>query len=198
MRFWLIIIGFLLLQGCAQRIIPPVVELSAQEHQARLAALQQWSIKGKVAVMGGEKNISAHLLWRDSPTQQHLQFTNALGITMAVLEVDSVMAQLTADDDTYVDTSAARLLQQLTGIEIPFEHLRDWMKGQASANDKATYDTRGLLLHLVPDCSECNAWTITYGDYRQIQDLWLPHRLTVLKQSEPVQQIKLRINTWNL
>lgn len=198
MQYWRYVLLIFMLQGCAQRTLMPSPTLDLAQQQARLAALQQWSIKGKVAMKGGEKNFSASLVWQHSSTQQRLQLSNALGITLATLEVEGALAQLTADDKQYIDTSASHLLLQLTGIDVPFDPLSEWIKGHASSLDNTTRNEQGLLMQLSPACKRCDVWKIDYADYRPVADLWLPHRLDVTKHSDPIQQIKLRIHTWTI
>ncbi len=187
-----------LLPSCAQRRPQPSIPIEVQQQQAQLSALERWSLKGKMAVKGGEKPFSANLLWQQAPSQQRVLLSNTLGITLAVLEVTEGITTLTADDRSYQDNDTSALLQQLTGIAIPFAPLSDWLKGQVSMQDQAQRNAQGLLVQLTPDCAECLGWVINYADYRQVEGIWLPHRLDLSHRDDDNKQIKLRIYSWTL
>ena len=70
--------------------------------------------------------------------------------------------------------NAAQLLQKITPIPFPVDALHAWVRGLPAKDAIKSYqlDAQGRLSQL-----QQQNWTVTYSDYRQIEQYWLPYKI---------------------
>ncbi|MCV2886667.1 lipoprotein insertase outer membrane protein LolB [Aestuariibacter sp. AA17] len=187
----------LVLTGCATKPQAPI-SLNASAHQAQLANIHQWSIKGRMAFKSTEDKFSANLNWVQNTQEYDVKFTTFIGTHLMSMRSTDEFAEMQIDDQYYVDANAETLIQRTTGWHIPLSHLPQWIKGQFTENATYRFDERGLLQSLSPHCTSCGEWQITFGQYQKINHVWLPHQLVLTNPLEHNTQIKIRIHTWQL
>ncbi|WP_354667971.1 lipoprotein insertase outer membrane protein LolB [Paraglaciecola arctica] len=173
------------------------MNLNSSVHQASLKGLERWSIKGKLGFKSPEKKQSANFRWQQTPQQFQLNMTSVIGTSLVNMKGDENLVSLVADDETYQDTDASRLIWRVTGWQIPVEKLRFWIKGQHQRADLVEISEQGWVNQLQPNCDNCENWLINYDNYKIVEQTWLPHKV-VLHNKINNSQLIIRVNTWNL
>ena len=185
----------LLLNGCATRPPPPErVETNAL--QQKLDQFNAWQLRGRLAFKSEQEKFSANLNWQQIDDTYQVKLTSFIGTTLLEMQGAPGEALILADDQEYRDIDGQRLIHQITGWNIPINKLPLWIKGQFAPGDAVIFDKQGLVQTLTTGCLFCDRWKISFQKYQQLDDLWLPHQVTLVNQDAPDNQIKIRINTW--
>ncbi len=193
-HFALLILITILLSACATP--PPTnIQVNSQEHQAKLSQIQHWKLKGRMAFKGSDEKFSANVNWQQIDDSYHLSLNTMLGINILTMQGDKESAELNTDDEQYQDTDASHLIWRITGWQIPVSQFPFWIKGQAQPTDKVIYAQSGVIDKLIPVCDSCAGWLISYQDYHQVDNVWLPHNIK-LNNSALGNQILIRVNQW--
>lgn len=186
---------FLLLSGCASQP-QPVVQLNSNVHQQNLANFDKWQLSGRLAFKSPEDKFSANLNWTQDQQAYRVKLTSFIGTSLLEMEGSPGFARIEADDKEYQGSDASRLIRRITGWNIPIEDLPVWIKGQVNPQDQATFDDKGLVKQVSAACFLCDNWQISFDQYKPLDDIWLPHRITLTNRDAPDNQIKIRINKW--
>lgn len=193
----------LLLSACTTLPNGPghAVNLSAQ--LKKVARVNTWQLRGKIAFRQEKEAASANLLWKTDATDFHFRLTNLLGVTMVELNVNGDNAILEAGNEVYEDADPEPLIYYTTGMDIPVEPLLSWIKGLPLANDTFTLTEKGLLDTLESNCSACKGWQVSYANYGSVNtpegdNVWLPHSITLTQPNPPSTQLKIKIYEWTL
>jgi outer membrane lipoprotein LolB len=156
------------LAGCATR--------PAQVLPASNAAIDAFSLNGRVAVKLDDRGYTASLRWRHLATRDSLRLLSPVGSVVGEIEADESGATLTtADKKIYRASDAQSLTREVLGWELPLAGLRYWITGRADpsapiqAQDR---DERQRLKSLTQ-----NDWRIAYLEY--FGDSALPARLSL-------------------
>tara|TARA_R110002012_G_scaffold148284_1_gene307063 strand:+ start:308 stop:928 length:621 start_codon:yes stop_codon:yes gene_type:complete len=193
-HFALLILITILLSACATP--PPTnIQVNSQEHQAKLSQIQHWKLKGRMAFKGSDEKFSANVNWQQIDDSYHLSLNTMLGINILTMQGDKESAELNTDDEQYQDTDASHLIWRITGWQIPVSQFPFWIKGQAQPTDKVIYAQSGVIEQLIPVCDSCAGWLISYQDYHQVDNVWLPYNIK-LNNSALGNQILIRVNQW--
>lgn len=187
-----------LLSACSSVPKGPTAPVNLPAQLAQLATVKHWEIKGKMAIKDPSQSLSANIVWRVQEPDFSFRMTNFLGVTLVDLSAKEGDAVLKADNETYRDTNATNLIYQVTGWEIPLQPLLGWVKGLPQEGDIYQLNDSGLLTQLTPSCLLCGNWQISYSQYRQVNDIWLPHSIVLNDMSQTNHWIKIRVNTWTL
>ncbi len=199
--FWRIIILVtltLVMSACTTLPDGPETAVNLPAQLQRLTTVQQWQIKGKMAIRNDKEAVSAHLNWKTDAPDFDFRLTNLLGITLAKLNVEDGLAVLEADDKRFEDTNPSRLIYQTTGWDIPVSRLLDWIKGLPLAGDDYVLNEKQLLASLSPACDNCGNWKVSYANYGEVNGIWLPHQLTLTQTNNSKMLIKIRIDEWKI
>lgn len=162
------------------------------EHQARLAAIDQWSAVGKLGIQSAQDSWSAGLSWNQDGDSYRLRLSGPLGQGLMELRGSPGAVELrTSDDDVYRARSAEALMQTHAGWQVPLSGLRYWILGrpdpQAGIDDLAL-DPGGRLAELGQ-----LGWHIRYERYAEFDGVVLPTRLTMENSKL---RAKLAVRTW--
>lgn len=160
--------------------------------------MQQWQIEGRMAFKSRDEKFSANLNWQQVSAKYDIKLTSFIGTSIMHMQGEPGAVQLTADGQDYQDSDASLLIASITGWNIPVEQLPAWLKGQVSKQDRVIFSPEGLLQQLKPSCALCDDWAITYSAYKQVKDVWLPHQIQLNNLNQTDNQIKIRINQWQL
>jgi outer membrane lipoprotein LolB len=184
------------LSGC---VIPPqsTVNLNSSTHQLSLEKQKNWSMKGKLGFKSPEKKQSANVRWQQKQQRYQLNMTSIIGTSLLNMRGDENGVTLITDDKTYQDSDPSHLIWRVTGWQIPVERLRFWIKGQHQKNDQVLTSEQGWVNQLKPLCNNCQNWIINYDNYKQVDNIWLPHKV-ILHNSLNNSQLLIRINKWDL
>ncbi len=182
------------LAGCGT-LSKPTVSLNSTVHQLSLKQQESWLIKGKIGFRNSEKNQSANFRWQQNQQQYQLNLTSIIGTSLLNLKGDKKGVTLTTDDEIYQDSDPSYLIWRVTGWQIPVEKLRLWVKGQHQKNDKVLISSQGWIYQLRPMCDNCKNWLINYDNYKLVDGIWLPHKVSLQNDNN---QLIIRVNKWEL
>ncbi len=194
---WILPISVLLLiAGCATQ--PPVSEPVSDAvwlmHRARLAALTDWQVRGRVAVRTEDEGWNAHFDWYQQGPEYRIRLRGPFGQGAVELHGDGRGVWLKrADQDPVFALDPEALLEQQTGWRLPVAGLGAWLRGlPVEGNEDGDYqwDAQGRLLQLTQ-----NGWLIQYGRYREEAGLQLPDKLKLERNSVKVRFV---IDSWQV
>lgn len=184
----------LFMAGCSQTPKEQIDQV-AIDHRQILAQLNDWKIKGRLAFKSDQDKFSANLNWHQQQHDFSIRLSSLLGTTLMRLTATSGLVTLEADDKEYQDTDATRLLFNVSGLLIPIDNLKQWVKGLDSQAKHSLRNANGTLAQLTAYSTSALSWQVNYADYRTVGEHVLPHLLT-LKHQDIL--IKMKINQWEL
>ncbi|NCF29307.1 MAG: outer membrane lipoprotein LolB [Gammaproteobacteria bacterium] len=148
------------------------------EHQARLAAIDQWAAVGKLGIQSTEDSWTAGLNWLQDRDSFTIRLSGPLGQGLMELRGSGRIVEMrTANDGVYRATTAEELMQTHAGWQVPLSGLRHWILGRP--------DPRARIVELALDAGGRLAelrqldWHIRYGRYAEFDGVVLPTRLTL-------------------
>jgi outer membrane lipoprotein LolB len=152
-------------------------------YSTELAALQQWTARGKVALRSATTAESAGLVWQQRGAVTDLQLSGPLGVGATSIHSDGSRLEIRRGDEHRVlDIATPEAIRESTGLDLPLGALTHWLKGlpapdrtvQAMAFDPDT----GLLRHLAQE-----GWDVTYQEYGEFGGFTLPRRVQIKRGS---------------
>jgi outer membrane lipoprotein LolB len=172
---------------------PPVEKVAAAaKHAAILAAINSYSLKGKLGVVTQKQGFSGNIDWQHQTATDNIDVFSPLGGKIANISKTAEGVTLTDQKGNTIKAQDAESLTEATlGFKLPLNGLGDWAIGLPNRSKKyesATWDELGRLLTLKQD-----GWDIYYDNYADHNGVDLPNKI-VLK-SEKV-NLKLLIETW--
>ncbi|MBT3135064.1 lipoprotein insertase outer membrane protein LolB [Alteromonas sp. ALT199] len=204
--FSLLLTFCLVLSACTTAPKGPEHAVNLTAQLEKVAEVQKWQMRGKIAFRQGKEAASLNLVWKNDFGDFDFRLTNFLGVSLVNLNVSEHKSVLVANGETYVDALPEPLIYQVTGMLIPVESLLSWVKGLPLEGDKFTLTEKGLVNTLESYCQGCRNWQVAYSNYGSVdvengESVWLPHSIT-LTQNEtpnmPLTQLKIKIYQWNL
>lgn len=138
-----------------------------QQYRTTAEKLEQWRIKGKIAVKVGTKGGHATLRWEKSATE-HIEIYGPLGGGRVEIEVDENGARLKDTKGGALEgDSVAALIEQRLGWPLPFDQLPYWLRGlPASDMAKMEWDALGRIVRM-----NDQGWQVSYPDYQQVSNM---------------------------
>lgn len=186
----------LLAAGCAAPPSLPNVAHPQQVWEVRqhaLAALSAWQLSGRIAVRNGDDAWQGNLEWRQAGSDYHIAVDGPFGQSQFDLTGGAQGVVLrTADNKVWQASDPEALLLEQTGIRMPVNALRYWVRGlpDPAGEPAQTLDGRGRLARL-----QQGGWSVQFRRYTQVDGLELPDKLFV--QRGPV-DIRLVVDRWRL
>ena len=160
----------LALAGCASRApvreAAPVDRAAAQAEESQRAALQDWSLGGRIAVSSGGRGGSGRIDWQQRASSYTISLSAPVTRQSWRLSGDAAGARLEGvSGGPREGNDVEELLHSATGWTIPVRALQDWVRGvEAPSADygpaKRVYDGAGLPARL-----EQAGWAIDYLDW---------------------------------
>ncbi len=186
-----------LLFGCAT-VPEPAPEREKQAawraRLAELSAVEQFSLKGRIAVRIDDEGWQASLRWRQQGEAYDIHIFGPFGRNIARLEGDEDHAVLrTADGESFAAPDAEGLMVEQLGWQLPVSGLRHWVLGVPApeeATRQVTLDDLGR-----PAALRQSGWEVTYPKYKGDERNALPGRVQL---SQSVVSIKLLVDEWQL
>ncbi|MEZ8259715.1 lipoprotein insertase outer membrane protein LolB [Vibrio cyclitrophicus] len=158
----------IIMVGCSSIPEQPT-SVEWQSHQNRLLQIENYQASGKLAYISPEQRQSLNFIWKHSPTQSQLRLTTFLGQTALNLTIDSAGAKVvTYDDQVFTHASASVLVEQLTGLQIPIDHLPQWFLGTPDQADSYQLNSTNTLESLSKRVSN-QLWTLSFDNYRNTE-----------------------------
>ncbi|ACS85647.1 lipoprotein insertase outer membrane protein LolB [Musicola paradisiaca] len=166
-----------------------------REHAQKVQNLSQYQTRGSFAYISDRKKLYARFFWQQSSPQRYrLLLTSPLGSTELELQSQPDNVQLIdGKGKRYVGKDAQYMVQQLTGMAIPLDNLRQWMLGLPGDAQRYELDQHALLRSASYRQGDQD-WSVSYQSYTE-GALPLPQSLE-LSQGE--QRIKLKMDNWTV
>lgn len=158
--------------------------------QATLQELRNWDVSGRIAIINGNENWQASLRWQQQPETYAIDLIGPLGQGRIDIRGTPGAVTLRTAKQTLTATDADSLLQQATGLRLPLNGLRYWLRGlpEPEQEKKQSLDQQQRLRQL-----QQSGWLIDYSNYIQVDGLDMPKRITATQDDITV---KLIVSTW--
>ncbi len=176
-----------------------------KRHQASLAQLDNWTLRGQLAIydLAADDRHAVYIDWQQTPASLSMRLSHPLKGTLARLEESPLGATLTDEDGiTWQAASAQQLLSQYFGLELPLDLMRDLVLGrQLPAMSAREYTLHGpesdqrALLSSYELHAAGQQWQASLSQYAAVDGVQLPHNFHL---SAPAWRIKLRITQWRI
>lgn len=175
-----------LLPGC--RTVPPgpTADLDSP------AALQSWTMDGRLGYRSGDDGGSASFHWVQKDNQAgSIHFSGPLGFGSARIGWTPKQAWLEQGNERVEAPAPNMLAWRLTGLLLPIDGLRYWVRGLPAPNvpvrERRENDSGQLAqLHQA-------GWMLRFDRYRAVDGMALPHRI---KASHADERFTLVIRSW--
>ncbi|WP_371372518.1 lipoprotein insertase outer membrane protein LolB [Thalassotalea aquiviva] len=193
--YWFILL-VILLNGCASQYSTQELFQDKNQRSQELKALNDWTIKGKIAFLTTNDKQSANFYWQQQDDITHLKLTTFLGVSLLSLTHDGNTYHLHSNGEHWQDDNLNTLLMHATGLNLPVSSLIYWLKGlKASSDDSILYSpTTQLPLSLHANKNN-QPWQVNYQHYTLVETYRLADKLTVV---HPQLTIKMAIYNWEL
>lgn len=167
--------------------------VSWQEHQRDVAQLQYWTLQGRLAVTNGSESWHLDMSWQQQGDNYIIKLFVPFGAGQIQLRGDHNGVVLDDGENTplYAD-NADSLLYESTGLKIPVEGLRYWVRGlpdPGMSNGEMNLSA-GKLKQL-----HQGGWQLRFRRYQQVNNTSLPQKLFLHRDDLDV---RLVIDQWQL
>jgi outer membrane lipoprotein LolB len=168
------------LSACATH--PPVIDAGKvedlQSARDRLSQLNDWQLRGRIALNLDDEAWSASLQWTQTKEDYLLRVIAPLGRGSFELRGDDqgVMMRL-AQNQVLRATDPETLLREQFGWIVPVSGLRYWIRGIPDPGARVTHlstDKHGRITRL-----EQSGWQVTYTQYASRGEYTLPGRIAL-------------------
>lgn len=177
----------LVLAGCASN--PPEPYKRTKDN----SLLQHWSLEGKVGIREQGRSQSAFISWINHDASFRIELYGPFGKGRTIIEADNSMALLSNKDGKIEADNASELFYKVTGITMPIERLKWWIRGLPSPDSEADVLKLDPLGHL--NSFEQGGWRIDYLRHKEVKGHSLPEKLKV---SNADYLLTMVIKSWQL
>ncbi|RHW75428.1 lipoprotein insertase outer membrane protein LolB [Colwellia sp. RSH04] len=181
-----------------------VTNVSAQQRVKQIDIISQWKLSGKIAFLQGDSRERANIYWSidESIPSQKLNLSSYLGINILQLNSKKDHHTIKLDGKQYNGDNLDYLIEELTGLTLPTQALKYWLKGIPYSNtkDSITFDAqtgfpKSLQSSLVNSYGQEQQWLINYSRYKMVNNIALATKFTIKTQDLT---IRIAIDKWQL
>ena len=165
---------------------------TGKRHDA-LPYLNQWQVKGRLAVRTDEQAFSGNLHWTRAQNSQEFKLFGPFGKLYASLTEDGEGAELYLDGSgKQLAVNADVLIKEALGVDLPLSFLFYWVQGRAipKAPGEFKLDSQGRLESL-----KFRDWKVKYHNYQYYGKRMLPSKIRI---ERPGQLLKLSLRDWKI
>jgi outer membrane lipoprotein LolB len=182
-----------LLSACAVRPTAPPEELSGafEAHRAALAALDPWTLTGRLALDADGEQWHTNVRWRQTGHAYDIRLFGPFGRDAGRVQGDEGWARLRAPDgERYEADDVDRLVVEALGWRLPVSGMRYWVMGMPAPGSRYTprLDQAGRLAEL-----QQSGWTVRFLRYRDTPAPALPDRLELTFQDI---RVRVLVDQW--
>ena len=165
----------LLLSACSMQTHTVSPATSWQQHQQQVAALQQWTVSGKLGYRSPGQGGSAKLNWSQGKDNYQMLLSGPFGVGSAKIVGNGKSAEMVYGDAIYRE-APENLAIQLTGLPIPVNALGWWVRGLPSP---AQPTAKALVTGADGLASgfEQSGWQLSFSGYRLTEAGILPGKI---------------------
>ncbi len=192
-RYWAVA---LLVAGCSvapQRPLPESPENAWRDHAARLQAIREWSLSGRLVIQSGDEAWHANLHWEQRLDGFEITVSAPLGGGSVLLSgrPGQVVLQ-TSDDGIYVAPDPEQLLREVLGWVVPVGGLSSWVLGlpQPASPFSQQLDAFGRL-----EALDQASWHVEYRRYRQVEEWELPDKIYLASGDL---RVRIAVSEWGI
>jgi outer membrane lipoprotein LolB len=164
------------------------------QRKAELSKVNDWLLNGRIAIINGQESWHLSMKWQRHGDKYILDLSGPFGTGHAQLTgTDEGVVLIDSDKNYFFAESPDRLLQEVTGLQVPVKSLLYWMRGIADWNiktDKQSIDSFGRLAKL-----KQNGWDVHFKRYITVGKYELPQKIFIngfdLK-------VKIFVDEWDL
>ena len=172
------------------------VNQDIETRNKQVAALNEWTITGKIAFINSQQRQSATLYWQKNETEktESLNLSTLFGIKVLELEQRQDNFTLEVDGNVYDTQNLDALIYSLTGLNLPTRAMNHWLKGLAFLpTDKIVYHAKTQLPQSLTSRYNNKVWQVKYSKYHHIEQFQLAKQLTIIQGDL---RIKIVIHSW--
>ncbi|MGD9842534.1 MAG: lipoprotein insertase outer membrane protein LolB [Steroidobacteraceae bacterium] len=186
MRIFLLLMSLLLLNVAC---VTQPQRISGNSDARTASELQHWQASGRIGISSEQQSGSAGFNWLQQDALSQVQVRGPVGVGSLSLTLDAAVLMIQASDGTaYAADAALSEMQLRLGASLPVGQLRYWLLGMAAPGEHHWLNADNTLL-------EQDGWQIAYAEWSQREQLRLPVRLVLTRDSV---RILVVIQSWNV
>jgi len=179
------------LVGCA--LLAPTetesVPYIAQENEAKLLAIENWGLVGRLALHKANDSWVLKVNWLHTEQVDRLKLSSTLGGTLATILHSKGQVVISNSEGTQYLKDAEEI-ESVLGFDPKIDYLKYWVRGLRVPG----LAVKNSLVENTPSVFfEQAGWLIKQQRYRYEKGVWLPNKVTV---SESEIKIKLVVDEW--
>jgi len=192
-------LGLALLVAVSACTTAPMVEAPVKDpaaawlkHSARMTAIHNWDIEGRIAIRSYKEAVNANLRWQQQGDNYEIDLSGPFGSGAVHLSGEPGAVRLKTDAQDMVADNAETLLYQVTGLLVPIESLKYWIRGlpQPDSGSSQNLDAQGRLARIEQD-----RWKVRFRAYADVSRQQLPVKVFVDNHQLSV---RIVIDKWSL
>ncbi|UDG81767.1 Outer-membrane lipoprotein LolB [Candidatus Profftia lariciata] len=166
------------------------------KHQHEVQKIYKYQASGSFVYVSNQQRVYAHFfLQQSTPDRYHLLLISSLYNTIIDLNVMPGIVQLNDyRGKRYFSDSVNKMIQNITGIRIPLQHLHTWILGIPSDANNVTLDDQYRVKQFTYNKDDCS-WHVQYLKYNSNTKPAVPSQLEVTQNDE---HINLKIDYWKI
>ena len=157
------------------------------------AGIDSWELAGKVGVKQAGKGQSAYIKWMNEGDDFEIIMNGVLGLGKVNIVSQGRQITISNRKETRTAANADALIYQVTGIALPVEGLKFWIRGLPSPREpvrKVERNSDGSITYL-----NQSGWDISYLRYGNYGAASLPEKIVALRDDL---KLTLIIKSWNI
>ncbi|MBD3671734.1 MAG: outer membrane lipoprotein LolB [Gammaproteobacteria bacterium] len=174
--------------------LPPVSDAGQawERHSQRMSAIDEWDIEGRIAIRSYDDAVNANLRWQQEGDRYRILLSGPFGQGAVSLRGEPGIVRLQTNEEDAVADNAETLLYQYTGLLVPIESLKYWIRGlpEPQQAGRQTLDPQGRLAGLQQD-----RWKVRFRAYNQVDGHQMPVKVFVDNHQLSV---RIVIDKWSL
>ena len=192
MKLWLTLLTIAWLTGCATH-----TELSTfqpelwQQHLSKIRGIRDWQAIAKVSIKTNKKGISANLDWTQKGKSYRMALSGPMGFGKLVIDGTRELARIQQNGETVIGKPEV-LVFDVTGIALPIDTWRWWLRGIPAPKDPTTKFVM-TTAHGHAESFVQSGWSLSFSKYRRTAAGYLPSR--IIGRSDKI-SFKMLVSKW--
>lgn len=160
---------------------PSDAQAAWKQRQAQFAKMRVWRLQGRVGIQFSDQSASFGLSWLQTGKDNYeMNIKNPLtGSILAHLQGSANEVTLKANNKTYKDANAERLLQGQLGVSLPLDGMKYWVRG--IPDPKAAVEAVKLDEQGRPESLQQAGWKISYSGWQGANWQALPRKINLTR-----------------
>lgn len=197
MRYLIFLLAVMSLTACTTAPPHKVIadpDKKWEQRKLELSEINDWYLTGRIAIINGHESWHLTMEWQRHDDKYILDLSGPFGAGHAQLTgtADAVIL-VDADKNYFYADSPDRLLQEVTGVQMPVKSLLYWMRGIPNWNIKEQeerLDEFGRLQQLQQD-----GWRVRFKRYVESGKYELPQKVFIDGHDL---KVKIFVDEWDL